>query len=71
MEEHAIVDSSLSAVLPDTSQFNVDRTYPGRWTVTFSNAPINMFVPTTITHRLHHGTRRHSDEREGNEGGRH
>ena len=30
------------------SQFNVDRTYPGRWTITFSNPPINMFVPTTI-----------------------
>ena len=32
----------------DPSQFNTDRTYPGRWTVTFSNPPINMFVPTTI-----------------------
>ena len=29
-------------------QFNIDRTYPGRWTITFSNLPINMFVPTTI-----------------------
>ncbi len=34
--------------MPDPSQFNIDRTYPGRWTVTFSNPPINMFVPTTI-----------------------
>ena len=34
--------------MPDLSQFNTDRTYPGRWTVTFSNPPINMFVPTTI-----------------------
>jgi enoyl-CoA hydratase/carnithine racemase len=34
--------------MPDPSQFNTDRTYPGRWTVTFSNPPINMFVPTTI-----------------------
>ena len=34
--------------MPDTSQFNVDRTYPGRWTITFSNPPINMFVPSTI-----------------------
>ena len=34
--------------MPDTSQFNTDRTCPGRWTVTFSNPPINMFVPTTI-----------------------
>ena len=31
-----------------TSQFNIDRTDPGRWTITFSNPPINMFVPTTI-----------------------
>ena len=34
--------------MPDPSQFNADRTYPGRWTITFSNPPINMFVPTTI-----------------------
>jgi enoyl-CoA hydratase/carnithine racemase len=34
--------------MPDFSQFNIDRTYPGRWTITFSNPPINMFVPTTI-----------------------
>src|SRR5579871_5743192 len=34
--------------MPDSSQFNVDRTHPGRWTVTFSNPPINMFVPGTI-----------------------
>jgi enoyl-CoA hydratase/carnithine racemase len=32
----------------ELSQFNVDRTFPGRWTVTFSNPPINMFVPATI-----------------------
>jgi enoyl-CoA hydratase/carnithine racemase len=30
------------------SQFNTDRTYPGRWTITFSNPPINVFIPTTI-----------------------
>ena len=30
------------------AQFNTDRTYPGRWTITFSNPPINMFVPATI-----------------------
>jgi hypothetical protein len=23
--------------MPDLSQFNTDRTHPGRWTVTFSN----------------------------------
>jgi enoyl-CoA hydratase/carnithine racemase len=32
----------------DPSQFNTDRTHPGRWTITFSNPPINMFLPTTI-----------------------
>ena len=32
----------------DHSQFKTDRTYPGRWTITFSNPPINMFLPTTI-----------------------
>ena len=34
--------------MPDPLQFNIDRTHPGRWTITFSNPPINMFVPTTI-----------------------
>jgi enoyl-CoA hydratase/carnithine racemase len=34
--------------MTNPSQFNADRTYPGRWTVTFSNPPINMFVPATI-----------------------
>jgi enoyl-CoA hydratase/carnithine racemase len=34
--------------MPDPSQFNTDRTHPGRWTITFDNPPINMFVPTTI-----------------------
>jgi enoyl-CoA hydratase/carnithine racemase len=33
---------------PEPSQFNTDRTYAGRWTITFSNPPINMFLPTTI-----------------------
>jgi enoyl-CoA hydratase/carnithine racemase len=32
---------------PD-AQFNIDRTHPGRWTITFSNPPINMFLPSTI-----------------------
>src|ERR1700722_466656 len=36
------------STMPDPSQFNIDRACPGRWTVTFSNPPINMFVPTTI-----------------------
>src|SRR5579871_1198360 len=30
------------------SQFKIDRTSPGCWTITFSNPPINMFVPETI-----------------------
>src|SRR6516225_9222713 len=34
--------------MPDPSQFHIDRTYPGRWTITFSNPPINMFVPASI-----------------------
>jgi enoyl-CoA hydratase/carnithine racemase len=40
--------SAAQPSTPDPSQFNTDRTYPGRWTITFSNPPINMFVPTTI-----------------------
>jgi enoyl-CoA hydratase/carnithine racemase len=34
--------------MPDHSQFNIDRAYPGLWTITFSNPPINIFVPATI-----------------------
>jgi enoyl-CoA hydratase/carnithine racemase len=34
--------------MAELSQFNIDRSYPGRWTITFGNPPINMFVPTTI-----------------------
>ena len=34
--------------MPDLTQFNVDRASPDRWTITFSNPPINMFVPATI-----------------------
>jgi enoyl-CoA hydratase/carnithine racemase len=30
------------------TQFKIDRSYPGLWTITFSNPPINMFFPTTI-----------------------
>jgi enoyl-CoA hydratase/carnithine racemase len=32
----------------DFPQFNTDRDHPGLWTITFSNPPINMFVPETI-----------------------
>src|SRR6202789_4681304 len=34
--------------MPDSSQFDTDRTHSGRWTITFNNPPINMFVPATI-----------------------
>jgi enoyl-CoA hydratase/carnithine racemase len=34
--------------MPAPSQFDIDRTHPGRWTITFNNPPINMFLPTTI-----------------------
>src|SRR5689334_5700374 len=34
--------------MTDHSQFNIDRTYPGQWTITFNNPPINIFVPSTI-----------------------
>lgn len=34
--------------MPDYSHFVVDHAHPGRWTITFSNPPINMFVPETI-----------------------
>jgi enoyl-CoA hydratase/carnithine racemase len=30
------------------SQFDIDRTYPGLWTIIFNNPPINVFVPSTI-----------------------
>jgi enoyl-CoA hydratase/carnithine racemase len=32
----------------NSPQFTTDRTHPGRWTISFSNPPINMFVPETI-----------------------
>src|ERR1700733_14483567 len=31
-----------------THQLSIDRSRPGIWTVSISNPPINMFVPTTI-----------------------
>src|SRR5215831_13657024 len=34
--------------MTNPSQFVTDRTSPGRWTITFSSPPINMFVPETI-----------------------
>ncbi len=34
--------------MTDLSQFNIDRSHAGRWTITFNHPPINMFVPATI-----------------------
>jgi enoyl-CoA hydratase/carnithine racemase len=34
--------------MSDSSQFHTVRSNPGRWTITFSNPPINIFVPATI-----------------------
>jgi enoyl-CoA hydratase/carnithine racemase len=34
--------------MTNSSQFTTDRAHPGRWTITFSNPPINMFIPETI-----------------------
>ena len=34
--------------MPQLNQFTIDKARPGLWTVTFSNPPINMFLPTTI-----------------------
>ena len=34
--------------MSEPSQFHIDKTYPGLWTITFGNPPINIFVPTTI-----------------------
>ena len=36
-----------SSEQPD-AQFNIDHSHSGRWTITFNNPPINMFLPTTI-----------------------
>jgi len=30
------------------SQFNIDRAHPDRWTITFSNPPINIFAVTAF-----------------------
>jgi enoyl-CoA hydratase/carnithine racemase len=34
--------------MPIPSQFTTDRSQPGQWSITFSNPPINMFLPSTI-----------------------
>ena len=33
--------------MPEPSQFNIDRTHPRWWTITFSNPPINMLLADT------------------------
>ena len=38
--------------MPDHSQFNVDHTYPGLWTITSSNPPINMFCSRATAPRF-------------------
>jgi enoyl-CoA hydratase/carnithine racemase len=43
-----MAESSAAQPASEPSQFQIDRTHPGLWTITFSNAPINMFVPDTI-----------------------
>ena len=42
------VHANDAASEASVAQFNIDRTYPGRWTISFNNPPINMFVPSTI-----------------------
>lgn len=37
--------------MANPSQFSVDHTYPGRWTIAFSNPPIDTFILTNI-HKL-------------------
>ncbi len=43
-----MVEGSAARPASDPAQFSTDRTHPGRWTITFSNPPINIFVPATI-----------------------
>src|ERR1700721_3128652 len=42
------VRATDAASEPSVTQFNIDRSHPGRWTISFNNPPINMFVPSTI-----------------------
>ena len=42
------VHANDAATGASVAQFNIDRAKPGLWTITFSNPPINLFVPTTI-----------------------
>jgi hypothetical protein len=40
--------------MPDHSQFNIDRTYPGRWTITFSQIPPDSYE-NAVTASFHAG----------------
>src|SRR6202021_375589 len=42
------VRANDAASAASVTQFNIDRAHPGRWTISFNNPPINMFVPSTI-----------------------
>jgi hypothetical protein len=35
------------------SQFGIDRSYPGTWTITFDIPPIDMFTPATCPEHPH------------------
>jgi len=51
MEDRAIDGSNLISESPaptEAASFAIDRSEPGIWRVTFSNPPINMFLPATI-----------------------
>src|SRR5215469_15188400 len=48
MEDIMTETAATQRATPDHTQFKTDRTFPGRWTTTFNNPPINMFVPATI-----------------------
>jgi hypothetical protein len=48
-------EESMTATIAaqeSSTQFQTDRTYPGLWTITFDNPPINMFVPSTVRERM-------------------
>jgi enoyl-CoA hydratase/carnithine racemase len=48
LEDIMTETAATQRATPDHSQFNIDRTHSGRWTITFNNPPINMCVPATI-----------------------
>src|ERR1700731_4946339 len=42
------VRANDAASEPSVTHFNIARSHPGRWKISFNNPPINMFVPSTI-----------------------